>query len=134
MFVLLVTNFSLFDSFLVFFLEHFQQKHVSSFILNQYLIAFFIFQFQKVDSYLQIIKGVYFFAQKTQLGCLLFFIFFVFGKDKKPLFCCQLISQYAILQRKFRNSESFWNTKMIKTDKFGKRKCYKFIFLCFSSF
>ena len=44
-----------FDSFLV-FLEHFQLKHVSSFILDQYLIAFFIFQFHKVHSYLQIIK------------------------------------------------------------------------------
>ena len=43
-----------FDSFLV-FLEHFQLKHVSSFILDQYLITFFIFQFH---SYLQIIKGV----------------------------------------------------------------------------
>ena len=50
-----------FDSFLV-FLEHFQLKHVSSFVLDQYLVAFFTFQFQKVHSYLQIIKGVYFFA------------------------------------------------------------------------
>ena len=46
-----------FDSFLV-FLEHFQLKHSSSLILDQYLIVFFIFQFQKVHSYLQIIKGV----------------------------------------------------------------------------
>ena len=55
--ILFVTNLSFFDSFLV-FLEYFQLKHVSSFILDQYLIAFFIFQFQKVHSYLQIIKGV----------------------------------------------------------------------------
>ena len=46
-----------FHSFLV-FLEHFQSKHSSSLILDQYLIVFFIFQFQKVHSYLQIIKGV----------------------------------------------------------------------------
>ena len=46
-----------FDSFLV-FLEYFQLKHSSSLILDQYLIVFFIFQFQKVHSYLQIIKGV----------------------------------------------------------------------------
>ena len=39
-------------------LEHFQLKHVSSFILDQYLIAFFIFQFHKVLTYLQIIEGV----------------------------------------------------------------------------
>ena len=56
-FALHVTNLSFFDSLLV-FLEHSQLKHVSSFILDQYLIAFFIFQFQKVHSYLQIIKGV----------------------------------------------------------------------------
>ena len=31
----------------------------------------------------------------------------------------------------FGNSESFWNTEMIKTDKFGKRKCYSFIFFVF---
>ena len=58
-FVLLVTNLSFFffDCFLV-FLEHFQLKHVSSFVLDQYLVAFFTFQFRKVHSYLQIIKGV----------------------------------------------------------------------------
>ena len=56
-FALYVTNLSFFDSLLV-FLEHSQLKHVSSFILDQYLIAFSIFPFQEVRSYLQIIKGV----------------------------------------------------------------------------
>ena len=59
-FVLLVTNLSFFfffDYFLV-FLKHFQLKHVSSFVLDQYLVVFFTFQFWKVHSYLQIIKRV----------------------------------------------------------------------------
>ena len=31
----------------------------------------------------------------------------------------------------FRNSESFWNTEMIETDKFEKRKCYiQFYLFC----
>ena len=37
-FILFVTNLSFFDSVLD-FLEYFQLKHVSSFILDQYLIA-----------------------------------------------------------------------------------------------
>ena len=53
----LLQIYQFFDSFLV-FLEHFQLKHSSLLILDQYLIVFFIFQFQKVHSYLQIIKGV----------------------------------------------------------------------------
>ena len=78
----LLQIFHFFDSFLV-VLEHFQLKHVSSFILDQYLVAFFIFQFH---SYLQFTNN-----QRSVIVCLktpaivvcYFFIFFVFDKDLK---------------------------------------------------
>ena len=47
--ILFVMNLSFFDSFLV-FLEYLQLKHVSSIILDQFLITVIIFQFQKVQS------------------------------------------------------------------------------------
>ena len=47
--ILFVMNLSFFDSFLV-SLEYLQLKHVSSIILDQFLITVIIFQFQKVQS------------------------------------------------------------------------------------
>ena len=79
-----------------YFLEHFQLKHVSLFILDQYLIVFFIFQFQKVHC-LQIIKGVCFFLLKKPV---IFLSFLVLIKIKNP-FLFQLIPYYAIFS-------SFW--------------------------
>ena len=72
------------DSFLV-FLEHFQLKRVSLFILDQYLIAFFIFQFQKVPSYFtNNERSVIVCLKIPALFVSLFLIFFVFDKDKNP--------------------------------------------------
>ena len=52
--------------------------------------------------------------------------------DSDPVRWKHIVLQHC--KENFANSGSFWNTEMIKTDKFAKRKCYNFLFCVFRYF
>ena len=62
------------------------------------------------------------------LVCLFFLSFLILIKIKNTFLLSINILVCNIAKKQIGNSDSFRNTEIIKTDKFGKRKCYNFIF------
>ena len=65
---------------------------------------------------------------------MLFFYCFVFDKGKKPFSVANYYLSMQYCKENFRNPKSFWNTEMIKMDKFGKRKSDNYLFFVFFNF